>query len=100
MKSPTVSKLQEGGFAIETVVEKSSVNRLIPLLKAARRERHPRAPDLEDRARDQRSRPQRLTDGAVRLADSARCLNDHSNPNDPSEYPDPRRAGAAHRAAC
>lgn len=33
MKSPTVSKLQEGGFAIETVVEKSDVNRLIPLLK-------------------------------------------------------------------
>jgi ATP phosphoribosyltransferase len=33
MKSPTVSKLQEGGYAIETVVEKSSVNRLIPLLK-------------------------------------------------------------------
>jgi len=34
MKSPTVSKLQEGGFAIETVVEKVEVNRLIPLLKA------------------------------------------------------------------
>ncbi|HYG71220.1 MAG TPA: ATP phosphoribosyltransferase, partial [Actinomycetota bacterium] len=33
MKSPTVSKLQEGGFAIETVVEKSGVNRLIPMLK-------------------------------------------------------------------
>jgi ATP phosphoribosyltransferase len=28
-----VSKLQEGGFAIETVVEKSGVNRLIPMLK-------------------------------------------------------------------
>jgi ATP phosphoribosyltransferase len=34
MKSPTVSKLQEGGFAIETVVEKARVNRLIPELKA------------------------------------------------------------------
>jgi len=34
MKSPTVSPLQEGGFAIETVVEKSQVNRLIPELKA------------------------------------------------------------------
>ena len=34
MKSPTVSALQEGGFALETVVEKSQVNRLIPLLKA------------------------------------------------------------------
>jgi len=33
MKSPTVSKLQEGGYAIETVAEKSTVNRLIPLLK-------------------------------------------------------------------
>jgi ATP phosphoribosyltransferase len=34
MKSPTVSRLQEGGFAIETVVEKRQVNTLIPLLKA------------------------------------------------------------------
>ena len=34
MKSPTVSRLQEGGYAIETVVEKTEVNRLIPLLKA------------------------------------------------------------------
>jgi ATP phosphoribosyltransferase len=34
MKSPTVSPLQEGGFAIETVVDKSHVNRLIPELKA------------------------------------------------------------------
>ena len=34
MKSPTVSKLQEGGFAIETVVDKVEVNRLIPQLKA------------------------------------------------------------------
>ncbi|HYF12312.1 MAG TPA: ATP phosphoribosyltransferase [Actinomycetota bacterium] len=33
MKSPTVAKLQEGGFAIETVVEKAGVNRLIPMLK-------------------------------------------------------------------
>jgi ATP phosphoribosyltransferase len=29
-----VSRLQEGGFAIETVVEKARVNRLIPELKA------------------------------------------------------------------
>jgi len=34
MKSPTVAPLQEGGYAIETVVEKAQVNRLIPLLKA------------------------------------------------------------------
>ena len=34
MKSPTVSRLQEGGYAIETVAEKQQVNRLIPLLKA------------------------------------------------------------------
>jgi len=34
MKSPTVSSLQEGGHAVETVVDKSQVNRLIPLLKA------------------------------------------------------------------
>jgi len=33
MKSPTVAQLQEGGYAIETVVEKAQVNRLIPLLK-------------------------------------------------------------------
>jgi ATP phosphoribosyltransferase len=34
MKSPTVSQLSEGGYAIETVVEKATVNRLIPLLKS------------------------------------------------------------------
>lgn len=35
MKAPTVSPLADGGFAIETVVEKRGVNRLIPRLKAA-----------------------------------------------------------------
>ena len=35
MKSPTVSPLTDGGFAIETVVDKRGVNRLIPELKAA-----------------------------------------------------------------
>jgi ATP phosphoribosyltransferase len=35
MKAPTVSPLSEGGYAIETVAEKRTVNRLIPLLKAA-----------------------------------------------------------------
>jgi len=35
MKAPTVSPLAEGGFAIETVVDKRGVNRLIPQLKAA-----------------------------------------------------------------
>jgi ATP phosphoribosyltransferase len=34
-KSPTVSQLANGGFAIETVVEKRSINRLIPGLKDA-----------------------------------------------------------------
>lgn len=34
MKAPTVSPLSEGGYAVETVVEKARVNRLIPLLKA------------------------------------------------------------------
>jgi ATP phosphoribosyltransferase len=34
MKSPTVSQLSEGGYAIETVVEKATVNTLIPLLKS------------------------------------------------------------------
>ncbi len=34
MKSPTVSELSEGGYAVETVVDKTQVNRLIPLLKA------------------------------------------------------------------
>ncbi len=34
MKAPTVSPLSEGGYAVETVVEKSMVNTLIPLLKA------------------------------------------------------------------
>ncbi len=35
MKAPTVSPLaEEGSYAVETVVEKASVNRLIPLLKA------------------------------------------------------------------
>jgi ATP phosphoribosyltransferase len=32
-KSPTVSSLQEGGYAVESVVEKRRVNTLIPLLK-------------------------------------------------------------------
>ena len=35
MKAPTVSPLSVGGYAIETVVEKRGVNRLIPELKAA-----------------------------------------------------------------
>jgi ATP phosphoribosyltransferase len=35
MKAPTVSPLADGGFAIETVVDKRGVNRLIPKLKAA-----------------------------------------------------------------
>jgi len=34
MKAPTVSSLSEGGYAIETVVDKAMVNTLIPLLKA------------------------------------------------------------------
>jgi ATP phosphoribosyltransferase len=33
MKAPTVSQLSEGGYAVETVVAKREVNRLIPLLK-------------------------------------------------------------------
>ena len=33
-KSPTVSSLQEGGYAVESVVEKGQVNRLIPMLKS------------------------------------------------------------------
>jgi ATP phosphoribosyltransferase len=35
MKAPTVSPLAHGGYAIETVVDKRGVNRLIPDLKAA-----------------------------------------------------------------
>jgi ATP phosphoribosyltransferase len=35
MKAPTVSSLSEGGYAIEAVVDKRGVNRLIPELKAA-----------------------------------------------------------------
>ncbi|HZD16513.1 MAG TPA: ATP phosphoribosyltransferase [Actinomycetota bacterium] len=35
MKSPTVSPLQEGGYAVETVVDKSEVNRLIPSVRSA-----------------------------------------------------------------
>jgi ATP phosphoribosyltransferase len=35
MKAPTVSELSDGGFAIETVAERRTVNRLIPELKAA-----------------------------------------------------------------
>jgi len=34
MKSPTVSQLSEGGYAIETVADKATVNMLIPLLKS------------------------------------------------------------------
>lgn len=35
MKAPTVSPLSDGGFAVEAVVEKDRINRLIPELKAA-----------------------------------------------------------------
>jgi ATP phosphoribosyltransferase len=35
MKAPTVSQLSEDGYAIETVVEKRTVNTLIPQLKTA-----------------------------------------------------------------
>ena len=35
MKAPTVSPLSGGGYAVETVVDKAGVNRLIPELKAA-----------------------------------------------------------------
>jgi ATP phosphoribosyltransferase len=35
MKSPTVSPLSDGGFAIETVADKRGVNRLLPELRAA-----------------------------------------------------------------
>ena len=35
MKAPTVSPLADGGFAIEAVVDKRGVNRLIPQLKTA-----------------------------------------------------------------
>jgi len=35
MKAPTVSPLADGGFAIEAVVDKRGVNRLIPRLKTA-----------------------------------------------------------------
>ena len=35
MRAPTVSPLADGGYAIEAVVDKSHVNRLIPELKAA-----------------------------------------------------------------
>lgn len=34
MKSPTISQLSEGGYAIETVANKTTVNTLIPLLKS------------------------------------------------------------------
>ena len=50
MKAPTVSPLADGGFAIETVVEKRGVNRLIPLLQGRRRHGHPGDADLQDRA--------------------------------------------------
>ena len=33
-KSPTVSPLQDGGYAVESVVEKRQVNTLIPQLKS------------------------------------------------------------------
>jgi ATP phosphoribosyltransferase len=34
MRSPTMSQLSDGGYAIETVVDKATVNTLIPLLKS------------------------------------------------------------------
>ena len=50
MKAPTVSPLADGGFAIETVVDKRGVNRLIPDLKTAGATDILEIPDLEDRA--------------------------------------------------
>jgi ATP phosphoribosyltransferase len=35
LKSPTISKLADGGYAVETVVEKRTINTLIPELKDA-----------------------------------------------------------------
>jgi ATP phosphoribosyltransferase len=35
LKSPTMSQLAGGGFAVETVAEKSGINTLIPALKDA-----------------------------------------------------------------
>ena len=50
MKSPTVSELfGGGGYAIETVVPKATINTLIPALKGRRRHRHHRAPARQDR---------------------------------------------------
>jgi ATP phosphoribosyltransferase len=34
-KSPTVAQLANGGYAIESVVEKSQINRIIPALRDA-----------------------------------------------------------------
>ncbi len=50
MKAPTVSPLADGGYAIETVVDKRGVNRLHPGAEGGGSHRHPRAPDLQDRA--------------------------------------------------
>ena len=50
MKSPTVSQLAgDGGYAVETVVEKAGINTLIPDAQGRRRHRHPRAAAHEDR---------------------------------------------------
>ncbi len=35
MKSPTISKLAGGGYAVETVVEKRTINLVIPALRDA-----------------------------------------------------------------
>lgn len=47
LKAPTVSELAgDGGYAIETVVAKNQINRLIPAANMWR-DRHPRAADLQ-----------------------------------------------------
>ena len=48
-KSPTVTQLANGGYAIESVVEKAEINRIIPALTRRRRDRPARDPDQQDR---------------------------------------------------
>ena len=66
MKSPTVSELfGDGGYAVETVVAKDTINTLIPALKDAGSQRHHRGPPGQDRP---------LMDGQVVAFDEPRGL--------------------------
>ena len=60
-KSPTISELASGGFAVESVVEKRTINTLIPESQRRRRLRHLGVADQQDRCLTCAARSRRST---------------------------------------